>query len=1007
MKPAGQLTARIKLALCAVGLVASLGIAGTSIVSLANADQAQAGVPVAGAAAQDDVQGAAATTGSGDSAVTPGSDGGALPGDSASEGSSQPTTPDNPAGPGEPAEPGDSAAPVDPTEPVDPVNPVEPADPTIPTDPAGPSQPTDPAKPGEPETPVDPANPGQPATPTGPTQPSEPTVPTDPANPNQPAGPENPSAPDAPANTKLAGTCTLKYYVVTPEGKTAYATLSKALAAAAPARASEGAPLKVAVDAAHDDEHAGTVMGDLSEADLTLALTQQLVRSVQDVQGLSASVLRANSQAVAPGASASDELAARIALAKESGADLLLEVHANLTGGEFACELSAAQDGLPIVVVELALPSDFEQYDFAWLGEAVTQMLAGTFNPADDNVDASDAAAASVVSARSALADALEQAGDALSTCAATAPVKVGTATDSLAGEDNKHEARFPDTPVDSWYVKGGYIDYVVDNGLMSGYSDDGMFGPNDGISREQVVTILYRYAKGSASSSTSHFSDVETGQWYTAAVEWAYENGISTGYFATSKFGVGDPITREDFATMLYRFAQRCGKGSGSADISGFYDSDQVSEYAVDAMEWANAAGILTGDTTTGVALLNPQAATTRAQAAKMITVLSRDVLAGATMQQSTWSLSGLSTANAYLKAGSSTKATANVSGSGSGLTYQFAWVCSDGETWTGDATSSSSVNLDFDNPGSYTVYVKVTDAYGTAHMASSVVQVWKLERAKVGSAGDASWTVAAILDAPSTEGYSFKYTWKRGWAEGSATLVGSQMGGESLSVTLPAEDYYWFYAKVIDPEGHEDYRAQRILYAPSGKIGWQNPSDMYQVSTYNVSPHSPSRGILSYMTPSRIGAAATRQDCVEAFIARAYEYLGTSYVWNYACAPGVGVDCVGLVMQCCYAVGMDTKDDDYIKCFDPICHWDSGSDGWHSHDANNLWNYGKIQRISKWQMSRGDLVFWPGHVAIYLGNDQIIQALPSGGVYITTLYNSTSYNYDRISGVGRLFAK
>ncbi len=1007
MKPAGQLTARIKLALCAVGLVASLGIAGTSIVSLANADQAQAGVSVAGAAAQDDVQGAAATTGSGDSAVTPGSDGGALPGDSASEGPSQPTTPENPAGPGEPAEPGDSTTPTDPTEPVDPVNPAEPSEPTTPTDPADPSQPTDPAKPGEPETPVDPANPGQPTTPTGPTQPGGPTVPTDPANPNQPADPENPSTPDAPADAKLAGACAFKYYVVTHEGKTAYATLSEALAAAAPARASEGAALKVALDAAHDGEHAGTAMGDLAEADLTLALTQQLQRSVQDVQGLSVSMLRSSSQAAASGTSAQDELAARIALAKEAGADLLLEVHANLAGGELACELPAAQDGMPIVVVELALPSDFEQYDFAWLGEAVTQMLAGTFNPADDNADASDAAAVSVTSARSALADVLEQAGDALSTCAATAPVKVGTATDSLVGEDDKYEARFPDTPVDSWYVKGGYIDYVVDNGLMSGYSATGTFGPDDGISREQVVTILYRYAKGSASSSATHFSDVETGQWYTAAVEWAYENGISTGYFATSRFGVGDPITREDFATMLYRFAQRCGKGSGSADISGFYDSDQVSEYAVDAMEWANAAGILTGDTTTGVALLNPQAPTTRAQAAKMITVLSRDVLAGATMQQASWSLSGLSTANAYLKAGSSTRATANVSGSGSGLTYQFAWVCSDGSTWTGDAASSSSVDLDFDDPGKYTVYVKVTDAYGAAHMASSTVQVWKLERAKVGSAGDASWVVAAVLDAPSTEGYSFKYTWKRGWAEGSATLVGSQMGGESLSVTLPAEDYYWFYAKVIDPEGHEDYRAQRILYAPSGKIGWQNPSDLYQVSTYNVSPHSTSRGILSYMTPSRIGAAATRQDCVEAFIARAYEYLGTSYVWNYACAPGVGVDCVGLVMQCCYAVGMDTKDDDYIKCFDPICHWDSGSDGWHSHDANNLWNYGKIQRISKWQMSRGDLVFWPGHVAIYLGNDQIIQALPSGGVYITTLYNSTNYNYDRISGVGRLFAK
>ena len=115
MKPAGQLTARIKLALCAMGLVASLGIAGTSIVSLANADQAQGGASEA-AAAQGDVQGAATTAGSDDSAVTPGSDDGAMPGesagDSAADNPSQPTTPENPAGPGEPAEPGEPAAPV-------------------------------------------------------------------------------------------------------------------------------------------------------------------------------------------------------------------------------------------------------------------------------------------------------------------------------------------------------------------------------------------------------------------------------------------------------------------------------------------------------------------------------------------------------------------------------------------------------------------------------------------------------------------------------------------------------------------------------------------------------------------------------------------------------------------------------------------------------------------------------------------------------------------------------
>ena len=152
--------------------------------------------------------------------------------------------------------------------------------------------------------------------------------------------------------------------------------------------------------------------------------------------------------------------------------------------------------------------------------------------------------------------------------------------------------------------------------------------------------------------------------------------------------------------------------------------------------------------------------------------------------------------------------------------------------------------------------------------------------------------------------------------------------------------------------------------------KTGYQNAPGYYQVSSASVASVPQGYGIFSYVTPSRIGANATRNDCVNAFIQRAYEYLGTPYKWNYACAPGIGVDCVGLVIQCAYAAGMDLGE------FNPYNHWYSGWNGWHSHDANNMWNYGKVHKVSLGERQVGDVISWPGHVAIYIGNDQILEA-------------------------------
>ena len=181
--------------------------------------------------------------------------------------------------------------------------------------------------------------------------------------------------------------------------------------------------------------------------------------------------------------------------------------------------------------------------------------------------------------------------------------------------------------------------------------------------------------------------------------------------------------------------------------------------------------------------------------------------------------------------------------------------------------------------------------------------------------------------------------------------------------------------------------------------KLGYQNPAGFYQVSSKNVTITSAASAPWNYVTPSRIGVWATRDECVETFIGRAQEYLGTPYMWNYSCAPGVGVDCIGLVYQCAYACGMDLGGGVGDTDFNPWAHWVTGSGGWHSHDANNFWDYGNVMHVSLSDRQRGDLISWAGHVAIYLGNDQIIEAYPGSVMY------SSLWDHGSPRGCMRLF--
>lgn len=172
----------------------------------------------------------------------------------------------------------------------------------------------------------------------------------------------------------------------------------------------------------------------------------------------------------------------------------------------------------------------------------------------------------------------------------------------------------FLDVSPEAWYKNA--VGYVFENGLMSGTSST-TFSPDITTSRGMIVTTLYRLEQSPSVSESSDFSDVEDGQWYSDAIVWASANDIVSGY-GNDMFGPDDPVTREQMATILYRYAQFKGyPTTSSADLSKYTDLELLSTWAQEPMKWANVFGIITGTTAT---TLNPQGNATRAEMAAML---------------------------------------------------------------------------------------------------------------------------------------------------------------------------------------------------------------------------------------------------------------------------------------------------------------------------------------------------------------------------------------------------
>lgn len=185
-----------------------------------------------------------------------------------------------------------------------------------------------------------------------------------------------------------------------------------------------------------------------------------------------------------------------------------------------------------------------------------------------------------------------------------------------FANSDNCPSKAFSDLDAKAWYHEG--VDYALTNSLMNGVGG-GKFEPDGQLTRAQLVTVLYRAAgEPDTGKQVNPFTDVADDTWYTRAVIWAANNGIVNGV-GKNVFAPDASITREQIATMLYRYA---GAEAAKEDkLSAFPDAAKTSDWAKEALNWAVASGLINGVAdANGTANLEPQATATRAQIATIL---------------------------------------------------------------------------------------------------------------------------------------------------------------------------------------------------------------------------------------------------------------------------------------------------------------------------------------------------------------------------------------------------
>lgn len=170
----------------------------------------------------------------------------------------------------------------------------------------------------------------------------------------------------------------------------------------------------------------------------------------------------------------------------------------------------------------------------------------------------------------------------------------------------------FVDVAEKDWFYNA--VSYAYENGLMSGTSAT-TFAPNDKLTRAMVAQVIYNL-EGTPAVSGTQFTDVAAGMWYTNAITWAAQNGLVSGY-GDGKFGPNDPVTREQLVVILNHYAQfKKMTATATGSLAAFTDGATASDWAVNALVWAVDNGVMAGK---GNGTLDPKGTATRAEVAQM----------------------------------------------------------------------------------------------------------------------------------------------------------------------------------------------------------------------------------------------------------------------------------------------------------------------------------------------------------------------------------------------------
>ena len=538
-----------------------------------------------------------------------------------------------------------------------------------------------------------------------------------------------------------------------------------------------------------------------------------------------------------------------------------------------------------------------------------------------------------------------------------------------------------------AWYVE--HIQWVFDHEIMVGYDNDsGKFGVGDTLKRAELAVLLANYAGADTSTreDTTGIHDVaEGGAWYTGAVNWAVENGIITGYDnpdGSKTFAPLDPVTREQAMVILARYAAMRGiDTSTSLDVlSLFPDKNKVASWAKNSVAWIVRKGVVTGAKRNGDSWIDPKRNILREEMAKMIrltiTLIEGD-FAGQRIEG--WVKRADGSWFWFSEAGEMAKST---------------WVEScylDDQGRYRNNLIFSIINKETGGFLDIADDAKTPGASVRVQAASGVnSSKWKITSSSAratlngGTNSNLKLSDRQTLDGQAIVGSETNNTtkWEFECTEGMICRIRSASSG--LYLTASPDGTATLDALDETSEAQKwEFVASELAYD-----GFQNPSQYYQVSNESVTIKNQGRNKFGFRQESRISINATREECIETMITVAYEYLeaDTPYKWDWACAPGVGVDCAGLVLQCLYATGMDLSTHEYNM--NPWDHYYTSG-----HDQYNVWmrETEGFMHVPFKDRQRGDLIFYEGHVAIYLGNDKVMDAYPPK-VRITGIYTHTT---------------